>query len=109
MKKFEIGTQKILDTIGVLTMTSFVFNDQLYHINSDMNKTFISKIQGDTLLLIDSIFNKQLWSYEPKNRKYGKMQLHSFNNRETSGFLTINSDTISIITFENGKQKNNNR
>lgn len=109
MKKFEIGTQKILDTIGVLTMASFVFNDQLYHINSDKNKTFISKIQGDSLLLIDSIFNKLLWSYEPKNRKYGKMQLHSFNNRETSGFLTINSDTISIITFENGKQKNNNR
>lgn len=109
MKKFEIGTQKILDTIGILTMTSFVFNDQLYHINSDRKKTFISKIQGDTLLLIDSIFNKRLWSYEPENRKYGKMQLHAFNNRETSGFLTINSDTISIITFDNGKQKNNNR
>lgn len=109
MKKFEIGTQKIIDTIGVLTMTSFVFNDQLYHINSDRNKTFISKIQGDTLLLIDSIFNKQLWSYEPEKQKYGKMQLHSFNNRETSGFLTINGDTISIITFDNGKQQNNNR
>lgn len=109
MKKFEIGTQKILDTIGVLTMTSFVFNDQLYHINSDRNKTFISKIQGDTLLLIDSIFNKPLWSYQPENRKYGKMQLYSFDNRETSGFLTVNGDTISIITFDNGKKKNNNR
>lgn len=109
MKKFEIGTQKIIDTTGILTMTSFVFNDQLYHINSDRKKTFISKIQGDSLLLIDSIFNKRLWSYEPEIRKYDKMQLHCFSNRETSGFLTINADTISIIIFENGTQKSNNR
>jgi len=109
MKQFEIGTQKILDTIGVLTMTSFVFNNQLYHINADFKKTFISKIQGDSLLLVDSIFNKPLWSYEPENRKYGKMDLHSFNNRETSGFFAISNDTISIITFDNDRKENNNR
>lgn len=108
MKKFEIGTQKIIDTIGVLTMTSFVFNNQLYHINTDFKKTFISKIQGDSLLLVDSIFNKPLWSYEPENRKYGKMLLHSFSNRETTGFFAISNDTISIITFDNDR-KNNNR
>lgn len=108
MKKFEIGTQKILDTIGVLTMTSFIFNDQLYHINTDFKKTFISKIQGDSLLFVDSIFNKPLWSYEPTNSKYGTMDLHSFNNRETSGFFTISNDTISIITFTSDR-KNNNR
>jgi len=106
--KFEIGTKKILDTIGVLTMTSFVYNNNLYHINTDRrNRTFISKIQGDSLLLIDSIFNQSLWSYNPENRKFGSMQLHSFNNHETSGFLTIKNDTISIIIFENTKEKNN--
>lgn len=107
MKKFEIGTQKIFDTIGVLTLTSFVFNNNLYHINSDRNKTFISKIQGDSLLILDSIFNKRLWSYAPE--KYGKMQLSSFYNQEISGFLTINGDRISIITFDNRKKKNNYR
>jgi hypothetical protein len=108
--KFEIGTKTILDTVGVLTMTSFVHNNQLYHINSDRsNRTFISKIQGDSLLLIDSIFNKSFWSYEPENTKYGTMHLHSFSNTETSGFLTVRNDTISIITFDNVKQKNNNR
>lgn len=108
--KFETGTKTILDTVGVLTMTSFVHNNQLYHINSDRsNRTFISKIQGDSLLLIDSIFNKSFWSYEPENTKYGTTYLHSFNNTETSGFLTVRNDTISIITFDNEKQKNNNR
>ena len=108
MKKFEIGTQKILDTIGVLTTTSFIFNNQLYHINTDFQKTFISKIQGDSLLLVDSIFNKPLWSYEPESKKYGTMDLYSFNNREISGFFTISKDTVSIITFTNDR-KNNNR
>lgn len=100
LSKFEIGTQTILDTTDVLTMTSFVFNNQFYHIQSTRNKTFISKLQGDTLLYVDSIFNKQLWSFEPKNRKYSNMQMLSWNNREASGFLTINSDTISIVTFD---------
>lgn len=108
MRKFEIGTQKILDTIGVLTMTSFIYNKQLYHINTDFEKTFISKNQGDSLYFVDSIFNKPLWSYNPENRKYGTMTLYSFNNRKTSGFFKISNDTISIITFSNDR-KNNNR
>jgi hypothetical protein len=108
MKKCEIGTQKMLDTIGVLTITSFIYNNQLYHINTDFEKTFISKIQSDSLLIIDCIFNKPLWSYEPESRKYGTMTLHSFNDRETSGFFKISNDTISIISFTNDR-KNNNR
>lgn len=102
--RLEIGTQKILDTFEVLTLTSFVYNDQLYHINSDRTKTFISKVVEGRLLLVDSIFNQQLASMDPLPQKYGPMQLIPFSF-ETSGFLTIRSDTISIITFDVGKHK----
>lgn len=109
VKQFKIGTQRILDTLGVLIMTSFVHENQLYHLNTDFKKTFISKIQGDSLLLVDSIFNKPLWSFEPGNEKYESMHLCSFNYREASGFFTISNDTISIITFDHDKKKNSNR
>lgn len=100
MKQFEIGTQKLIEYTGIITLTSFIFNNQLYHISTDLEKTFLCKIQGDSLVITDSIFNKPLWSYEPENQKYGEMDLHSFNNRDVSGFITIRNDTISIIAFD---------
>lgn len=98
--RFETGTQKIFDTIGVISLTSFIYNDKLYHVNYDMQKAFISTLQENTLITLDTITNKSLWSYNGYNRKYGEMQLFSFSNDETSGFLVARNNTVSLILFK---------
>lgn len=103
-EKFMVGAQEFIDTLGLLTLTSFVFNDQIYHINSDRNNTFISKVKGDKFVQLDSIFNEYISSSEPKSRKCGNKQLISFRSRNASGFLSISNDTISAITFGNRKK-----
>lgn len=109
MNKFELGTQKILDTIGVLTAASFIHKDQLFTINVDFEKTFISKIEGDSLVFIDNIFNKPLRNNIHNSLTLNNQTLYSFydveKEVETSGFLTIKNDTISIINFINKNER----
>jgi hypothetical protein len=99
-ERIEIGAERLWDSVGILTMTSFVYNNELYHLNCDRKKTFLSKTQGDSLFYVDSIYNKPLWSHYAENSKFGNINLSRFGNYHgESGFITIEEDTISIISF----------
>lgn len=99
-EEFLEGTQKMLDTLGLLTLTSFIFQNKLYHICTDFKSTYIAKIQDNKLIWVDSLSEKALWSHVPRNMKHETLSVHSFYNREVSGFFTIKNDTISIVTFD---------
>lgn len=103
--QYLIGTEMILDTVGVLTSASFCYNNKLYLINTDSKETFISEIKGNSLARVNVIFESPLWSYSSNITKYKNFLLTFFINKKFSGFFVIKNDLISIIIFDHNVGK----
>jgi hypothetical protein len=85
------GRRSLVDTIGVNILFSFPYNDQLYHIVSDFNTLYLSKLERNVLLTVDTIF-KGLHNLT----KVIDGSRHHYN---TSGFVT--KDNSYVVLFEN--------
>jgi hypothetical protein len=92
------GTKSILDSIGVLTIASFPYNGQLYHIVTDFKKTFLTKIEGNNFVTIDTISSKTFWTYNPRVfvSENGTFVV-SFKNNEVNGYLEIFENKITVV------------
>jgi len=99
MKKFEIGTEKLLDTIGLLTVASFEREGELYHLCSDQQRSFLGKLVNGKMQMLDSIFTKNLWPYEPVMGA-GDTRKSSSDTPTRSGFFAIQGDTIAIVSIQ---------
>lgn len=106
IKKFEIGTKKLLDTLGLLTFTSFVRNGVLYHLCSDQTQdlSFVGKLEKDNMQMVDSIFTQNLWSYRPVIGATSNAEVYFVKYSITPGFFAIDRDTISIVTTQSNRQ-----
>jgi hypothetical protein len=62
--KSKTGKEVLLDSIGVLTLASFVFGSELFHVVTDFKKTYIAKIENKKFVLIDLICNTRTWTYD---------------------------------------------
>lgn len=100
MEKFEIGTTKLLDTIGLLTTISFVRDGELYHLCSDQNRSFVGKLNKGHMQMLDSIFTQNLRSYLPVFGADGDVERFFAEPRRPSGFFAIHQDTISVVTIQ---------
>jgi len=94
----EKGTKSILDSLGVLTIASFPYNGQLYHIVTDYEKTFLTKIENGKFVTIDTISNKPFRTYNPRVfvSEDGKYFV-SFTNDIVNGYLEIFENKITVI------------
>ena len=92
------GTIQLVDSIGVLTLASFLYNEQLYHIVTDFKKTFLTKIENNKFVTIDTVSEKSLWTYNPAVfvAKSGHL-LVWFENQEAEGYLDIFENQITVI------------
>ena len=52
------GFRQVMDSVGILTIATFPYNEQLYHIITDFRKTFVAKIEHSKFVTIDTISNK---------------------------------------------------
>ena len=96
--KSTIGTKKLVDSIGVLTLASFPYNEQLYHIVTDFKKTFITKIEENKFVTIDTVSEKTLWTYGPAVFVSDSGHfLVWFENQETEGYLDIFENQITVV------------
>ena len=92
------GTIKLVDSIGVLTLASFPFNGQLYHIVTDFKKTFLTKIEENKFVTIDTVSEKTLWTYGPAVFVSDSGHfLVWFENEEAEGYLDIFENQITIV------------
>lgn len=98
-KDLEVRATVLLDTMGMETLNSFTLNNKLYHINYSSNYTTIGKIEAKRMLTIDTLNHNATWSYQPRRRQYQGIHIYSFANREASGFIVINKDTLSTVLF----------
>jgi uncharacterized protein YegJ (DUF2314 family) len=93
------GTKQLVDSVGVETPVSFIYKDQLFYLLSKRNETFITNIQNNRFIILDKLSDVSIWSYNPQNRSYGNETIYSFENYQTSGFITINSNKIKFYSF----------
>lgn len=62
--KSKTGTETLLDSVGVLTLASFVFERELFHVVTDFKKTYIAKIENKKFVIIELICNERTWTYD---------------------------------------------
>lgn len=91
------GTKQLVDSIGLLTLASFPYNGQLYHIVTDFKKTFLTKIENNRFVTIDTVSNKSIWTYDPEVflKDNGHM-IVLFKNQEVEGVLDIYENQITV-------------
>lgn len=95
--KSTIGTKQLVDSIGVLTLASTPYNGQLYHIVTDFKKTFLTQIENNRFVTIDTVSDESLWTYSPEVFVKGDGHMYVvFKNQKTEGVLDIYKNKIII-------------
>ncbi|SFG87014.1 hypothetical protein [Pontibacter chinhatensis] len=99
--KSKKGTIQLIDSVGVLTLASFPYQGDLFHIITDFKRTFVSKIENKRFVTIDTVSNEGIWTYNPeviktKNDQY----IVFFNNKEVKGYLEIDDNLITLYRFK---------
>lgn len=91
------GTITLVDSVGVLALASFVYDDKLYHIVAALDHTDVASIRGNRLARVCSLSDESLSTYSPQMivGDDGHMRVW-FSNTKTEGFLDIYGNQISI-------------
>jgi hypothetical protein len=92
----ENGTKKILDAFGTLTLTSFVYNNQLLFITTDFKKTYLSRINNSKFENLLEIKNEGIWCYNPETINYKDHKYIFFVNHENKGYFDIFQNKIEL-------------
>ena len=95
------GTRKLADSVGVLTLASFPYNGQLFHIITDFDKTFLTKIQNGKFVTIDTISNTRIWTYNPEviKTRDGRYIVF-FENQKVKGYLEVLGNQITLMRYK---------
>jgi hypothetical protein len=91
------GTKQLVDSIGVLTLATFPYKGQLYHIVTDFEKTFLTKIENNRFVTIDTVSEISIWTYNPEVfLKQDRHMIVFFKNQEAEGVLDIFENQITV-------------
>ncbi len=95
------GVKSLVDSIGVLTMLSFVFQDQLFHIVKKYKNTYVTTIVKGRFVTVDTISSVSPWCYDPEPiRLSNKGWLLPFENEESEGFIEVVENKIRVIRYK---------
>ena len=99
--KSEKGTRTLVDSVGVMTLGSFPYNNELYYIVTDNERTFLAKIQNGGFSLVKLLLNEHITGYSPRVMKYNKGGYQIlFNYDETPGYFEIEGSNIIFYRFK---------
>jgi hypothetical protein len=92
------GVKQLLDSIGILTIATFPFQGQLYHIVTDYENTYLTKIRKGKYETIDTISKERLWTYKPEVFTTTKNHyIVFFENTNTKGYYDIYDNKITVV------------
>ncbi|SMC60822.1 hypothetical protein SAMN04488101_101669 [Pedobacter nyackensis] len=95
------GTRSLIDTIGVLTLASFPYQGELFHVVTDFHTTFLAKISDGKFVNVDTISEKSIWTYNPQViRTTDNKYIIFFDNKETNGYIEILDNTIVLMRYK---------
>ncbi|MFK7969260.1 MAG: hypothetical protein AB8F95_02785 [Bacteroidia bacterium] len=99
--KSQVGTNMLADSFGVLIVASFVHDNQLMHIMSSYDHTYVCKVEANHFVMIDTICEGRL---PIKRREILRTEdgafVIPFDPKETKGFLEIRGSDIFIRRYE---------
>ncbi|RYE25384.1 MAG: hypothetical protein EOP45_04805 [Sphingobacteriaceae bacterium] len=99
--KSTIGTKRLVDSIGVLTLASFPYKKELFYIVTDFKKTFVSKIENKKFITVDSVSNESIWTSNPEIIKtHDGHYVVFFDNQKVNGYLDIFDNEIKLMRFK---------
>jgi len=99
----NLSVKIIVDASWILTLTSFTYNEQLYHIIIDRkdNKTYIAKIENNKFVNLDLISNIGIWTYDPEVFYMNDNHIVVFfKNHQTKGYIEIFNNKINLIRYK---------
>ena len=92
------GTKQLIDSIGVQVLASFPYNEQLYHIVTDFQKTYLAVIDEKKFVTIETVSNESIWTYGPEVFTTDDNHLLVFfENEDAKGYLEIFDNQITVI------------
>lgn len=95
------GSKSLVDSVGVLTLASWPYKGQLYHIVTDFRKTFLTKIENNRFVSIDLISDESIWTYEPEVlRTDDNHFVVFFKNDKENGYLEIMDNRINLMRYK---------
>lgn len=94
------GTYQLFEKYKQLALISFVYNNRLFHIISDYDKTFIGEIINGDCITIQLLSNEPLYSYDHRIIKRDENHyLVLFEGSKTTGYLEIINNYIFIHKY----------
>jgi hypothetical protein len=99
--KSKKGLSVLADSIGILALTSFTYQGELFHVITDFHKTFLAKLKDHKFVTLDTISDQRIWGYDTRIVKIAED--HSvvfFDNERTKGYLEILDNKITLIRYK---------
>ncbi|RXM40184.1 hypothetical protein BOQ62_07680 [Chryseobacterium sp. CH21] len=99
------GTKKLIDTVGAVIMSSFVYKQNLYSIllNHSSTKATISELRDNKFHTIKEI-DKDLFSEHPLIIKESETHQKIYLQRPKAGILEIKENKIKFISYTKSKK-----
>jgi len=94
------GTKTLIDTGRVLTIASFPYKGELYHVITNFHKTFLAKIENRKFVTIDTISNISVWTHNPEEFKTTDGHyIVVFDGTGLKGYLDIFKNNITVVRY----------
>jgi hypothetical protein len=96
------GEKTLIDSIGILVLTSFEFNSKIYYlVQNRTNSVSLNTIQNKKFSLVKDLSKLLVYcDVDPVNRNcYGKL-IYTYSNDHTSGFWVITGSIIINYSFD---------
>lgn len=88
------NTKRWIKIYGYSTLGTFVFKNKIYHIISNSEGTYISKVRFNKFKLIKKITDQRLWSISSNNFFQDDSLIIPFSDKLNIGFLKIHKNQI---------------
>lgn len=105
-KESHLTITSILDTTEILTLGSFVYKNELFHLMTNRQKTFIAKIEKGNIKVVQTLVDRSLFMYSPKmiatEDETNVLVVRNLTEKSyltrgrISGYITIKDDKITL-------------
>jgi len=94
-----LGETKLVDSIGIITATSFSCDSQIYYLVEKYKRVSLDIIRDGKLVPVEDLTNLNIWTSDPESRTFNDQVITTFNNDQNSGFISIEKNELSFYIF----------
>lgn len=97
-ERTSAGIKQLAYTFNCILLASFPFEGQLYHITSDFEKAYVSKIENMRFVNIDTVCNESIRPWEPEViQTADDHAVIFFKKGKSKGYLDIAGNKIRLM------------